>query len=119
VKQGLKLVLNFLILRLRHRYPSGAPADTKSRPKRDRCETTSEQAAQILLVMVLNPYPIYPSAGHYVLRLHRDAQPQNGVLLGHIVHVTSGDSFTFTSGQELLVWLASRTVDQPDFKESK
>jgi hypothetical protein len=54
-----------------------------------------------------------------VLRLHCDAQPQNGVLLGHIVHVTSGDSCTFASGEELLVWLASRAADQPSFKENQ
>jgi hypothetical protein len=69
--------------------------------------------------MVLNPYPIYPSGSQYVLRLHRDAQPQNGVLLGHIVHVTSGDSCAFASGEELLAWLASRAVDQPSFKENQ
>jgi hypothetical protein len=97
-----------------------APAtDTEAGPIRDRCKTTFDWAAQILLLMVLNPYPIYPSASQYVLRLHRDAQPQNGVLLGHIVHVTSGDSCTFASGEELLAWLASRAIDQPSFKENQ
>ena len=56
--------------------------------------------------MTLNPHPIYPSAGRYVLRLHRDAQPQAGFLAGHIEHVSSGDSADFASGQELLDWLA-------------
>jgi hypothetical protein len=69
--------------------------------------------------MVLNPYPIYPSVGHYVLRLNRDAQPQSGVLFGHIVHVTSGDSCTFASSEELLAWLKRRAVDQAYFKENK
>lgn len=69
--------------------------------------------------MVLNPYPIYPSVGHYVLRLHRDAQPQGGVLLGQIVHVTSGDSCTFANSEELLAWLARRAVDQAYSKENK
>jgi hypothetical protein len=94
-------------------------ADTESGLIRDRHKTTSDWAAQILLAMVLNPYPIYPSGSQYVLRLHRDAQPQNGVLLGHIVHVTSGDSCAFASGEELLAWLASRAVDQPSFKENQ
>ena len=49
--------------------------------------------------MTLNPHPIYPSAGRYVLRLHRDAQPQAGMLAGRIEHVSSGDSADFASGQ--------------------
>jgi hypothetical protein len=69
--------------------------------------------------MVLNPHPIYPSAGQYVLRLHRDARPQSGVLAGRIEHVTSGDYCVFASSDELLAWLARRTVDQPLFKENK
>lgn len=69
--------------------------------------------------MVLNTYSIYPSVGHYVLRLHRDAQPQSGVLIGQVVHVTTGDSCTFASGEALLAWLALRAVDPPNFKENK
>lgn len=56
--------------------------------------------------MVLNPNPIYPSAGRYVLRLHHASQPSTGHLAGRIEHVTSGDSTDFASGAELLAWLA-------------
>ena len=56
--------------------------------------------------MMLNSLPIYPSAGRYVLRLHRDARPQAGVLAGRIEHVSSGDGADFTSAAELLAWLA-------------
>ncbi len=69
--------------------------------------------------MVLNPHPIYPSAGRYVLRLHRDARPQDGVLVGRIEHVTSGDSCVFASSQELLAWLERRAVDHPHPKENQ
>lgn len=99
--------------------PPRQAVDTESGPSQDCHWTTSERAGQILPAMILNPNPIYPSFGRYVLRLHRDSQPQGGVLLGRIEHVMSGDSCTFASGEELLAWLASRAVDQPDFKESK
>ncbi len=55
--------------------------------------------------MVLNPLPIYPSAGRYVLRLHRDASPQQGRLAGRIEHVTSGDTIDFAGSADLLDWL--------------
>lgn len=99
--------------------PSLEATDTGSGPNRDHRWTTSDHAAKKLPVMVLNTYPIYPSVGHFVLRLHRDAQPQSGELVGHIVHVTSGDSCTFASGKELLAWLALRAVDLSNFKENK
>lgn len=55
--------------------------------------------------MILNPHPIYPSSGRYVLRLHRDAQPHAGRLAGRIEHVSSGDSIDFSDSEELLRWL--------------
>ncbi|MGA0612819.1 hypothetical protein [Caldimonas sp. KR1-144] len=57
--------------------------------------------------MTLNPLPIYPAAGGYVLRLHRDARPAVGQLMGRIEHVASGDSTDFASGHALLEWLAA------------
>lgn len=68
--------------------------------------------------MVLNPHPIYPSAGRYVLRLHRDAHPQGGALVGRIDHVTSGESCEFTSSAELLAWLERRASEHPCPKET-
>jgi hypothetical protein len=55
--------------------------------------------------MALIPYPAYPSAGSYVLRLHRDAQPAQGVLVGRLEHIASGAAVHFTSGSELVAWL--------------
>lgn len=56
--------------------------------------------------MNLNPLPVYPSAGRYVLRLHRDAVPRAGHLVGRIEHVSSGESTEFATGTQLLDWLA-------------
>lgn len=64
--------------------------------------------------MVLNPHPIYPSAGRYVLRLHRDARPQQGQLSGRIEHVTSGDGTDFGSAADLLDWLTRHAVPECD-----
>src|SRR6185369_4503402 len=43
------------------------------------------------------PHPVYPSAGRYVPRLHRDAMPRAGHLTGRIEHVTSGESTDFAA----------------------
>ena len=55
--------------------------------------------------MTLNPYPAYPSAGAYVIRMHRDARPESSELAGRAEHVSSGDSTDFATAQELLAWL--------------
>ena len=68
--------------------------------------------------MVLNLHPIYPSAGRYVLRLHRDARPESGALVGRIEHVTSGESCVFASSEELLAWLERRGPVHPSPKEN-
>jgi hypothetical protein len=60
--------------------------------------------------MVLNPHPIYPAAGGYVLRLHRDARPEAGHLVGRIEHVSSGDCADFASSEALLEWLAQHAA---------
>jgi len=62
--------------------------------------------------MKLNPLPIHPVSGGYVLRLHRDARPADGQLWGRIQHVASGESTDFASGAELLAWLM-RHADRP------
>lgn len=74
--------------------------------------------------MVLNPHPIYPSAGRYVLRLHRDARRQQGELFGRIEHVASGAGMDFASAADLLDWLArheaqERDTAQPDHHPSR
>jgi hypothetical protein len=60
--------------------------------------------------MNLNPHPVYPSAGRYVLRLHRDAMPQASHLAGRIEHVISGESTDFATGAQLLDWLAAHAA---------
>ena len=56
--------------------------------------------------MTLNPHPTYPASGGYVLKLHRDARPESGALMGRIEHIASGDSSEFAGGEELLAWLS-------------
>jgi hypothetical protein len=60
--------------------------------------------------VILSRQPVFPSAGRYVLRLHRDAAPHAGSLTGRIEHVTSGESVDFASGEELLDWLSRHAV---------
>lgn len=60
--------------------------------------------------MTLNPHPSYPAAGGYVLKLHRDARPATGHLVGRIEHVASGDSADFASGEQLLEWLTQHAT---------
>jgi len=62
--------------------------------------------------MTLNPTPIYPAAGSYVLRLHRDSRPELGQLMGRIEHVVSGNSSDFATGAELLAWLSGQRKAQ-------
>lgn len=69
--------------------------------------------------MVLNTHPIYPSAGRYVLRLHCDTRPQGGGLVGHIEHVTSGDSCVFANSEQLMAWLERRASNNPCPKEKE
>ncbi len=74
--------------------------------------------------MTLNPVPVYPAAGRYVLRLHRDAI-QASVLSGRIEHVSSGESADFHTRDELVAWLsehcariAMADASDPNPKES-
>jgi len=64
--------------------------------------------------MVLNPHPIYPSAGRYVLRLHRDSGRQQGQLFGRIEHVASGDGTDFASAADLFDWLTHHAAQECD-----
>jgi hypothetical protein len=60
--------------------------------------------------MTLNPNPIHPAGGAYVLRLHRDARPAQGLLIGRIQHVASGDWSDFASSTALLDWLSGHAA---------
>ena len=63
--------------------------------------------------MALLPYPAYPSAGGYVLRLHRDARPAQGVLAGRLEHIASGAAVHFASASELIAWLELHAATLP------
>jgi hypothetical protein len=77
----------------------------RSGPFRDRAKTTPRVALGTLPRMKLNPLPIHPVSGGYVLRLHRDARPAEGQFRGRVQHVASGEWADFASGAELLAWL--------------
>lgn len=42
----------------------------------------------------------------YVLKLHRDAQPGSGRVMGRLENVTTGEQFVFANADELLACLA-------------
>jgi hypothetical protein len=56
--------------------------------------------------MVLQKHPSYPAARSFVLKLHRDAEPDRGRLIGRLESVLSAEQFEFSSGEELLACLA-------------
>jgi hypothetical protein len=55
--------------------------------------------------MTLATQPLHPSAGSYVLKLRRDAQPRLGQLSGRLEHIASGDCIDFGNSDEMLAWL--------------
>lgn len=55
--------------------------------------------------MTLNPHPSYPAQGGYVLKLHRDARPQQGQLRGRLEHIASGATTDFDDAASLIEWL--------------
>jgi len=57
--------------------------------------------------MVLNAQTSYPHERVYVLRLHHDASPRDGRIVGRLEHVDSGHQFHFSSAEELIACLAS------------
>lgn len=56
--------------------------------------------------MVLNTHASYPHDQTYVLKLHRDAAPQQGRFVGRLEHVASGRQLSFDSAEELIACLA-------------
>jgi hypothetical protein len=56
--------------------------------------------------MVLNSLTSFPHAKSYVLKLHNDAAPSEGLLVGRLEHVISGRQFVFHSAEELVACLA-------------
>jgi hypothetical protein len=52
--------------------------------------------------MTLDPLASHPSSRSYVLKLHRDARPQEGLVFGRLESMASGRSFAFANSTELL-----------------
>jgi hypothetical protein len=52
--------------------------------------------------MTLNPHASYPHTHSYVLKLHRDCQPEHGAFVGRLEHLASGQQFEFSSADELI-----------------
>ena len=59
--------------------------------------------------MILATHPSYPNARAYVLKLHRDARPSAGKVIGRLENVTTGEQFVFGNAEELLAALARDT----------
>lgn len=55
----------------------------------------------------------YSSAHSYVLKLHCDAQPGRGRLIGRLEHIATGDRVDFADAAELLAWLAHHHAGLP------
>lgn len=64
--------------------------------------------------MDLDRLPCYPQARSYVLNLHRDAAPGQGLLRGRVTHIGNGDTAEFATGAELLAWLAQHATQLSD-----
>jgi hypothetical protein len=56
--------------------------------------------------VILSAHPTYPNSRAYVLKLHRDAQPGLGKVVGRLENVTTGEHFLFANANELLACLA-------------
>jgi len=57
--------------------------------------------------MILKAHSSYPHSGTYVLKLHCNARPRRGRIVGCLEHVASGHQFHFNSGDELIACLIS------------
>ena len=55
--------------------------------------------------MTLNPIPSHPSSQCYVLKLHRDSQPAQGLISGLLEHVATGQSISFDDAGGLIAAL--------------
>ena len=64
--------------------------------------------------MSLSTQASHPSRRSYVLKLHRDATPESGLLFGRLENIATGHCFVFGSVAELLRCLASDTARGAD-----
>jgi len=55
--------------------------------------------------MTLDTQATHPHTHSYVIKLHRDAAPERGVLVGRLQHIYTGEQCDFGSAEELLACL--------------
>lgn len=55
--------------------------------------------------MILDTRVSYPHARTFLLKLHVDALPQQGIVTGRLEHLSSGQQFHFTNAEELIACL--------------
>jgi len=63
--------------------------------------------------MTLDPQASHPSSRSYVLKLHRDSRPHEGLTFGRLENMASGRSFVFGNAAELLRCLALDATSAP------
>ena len=61
--------------------------------------------------MVLKTQASYPQTLSFVLKLHRDAAPAEGHIVGRLEHVASGRQVTFNSAEELIACVAKAAAE--------
>lgn len=60
--------------------------------------------------MTLNAIPSHPSSQCYVLKLHRDSQPAQGLISGLLEHVATGHSIPFDDAGGLVAALLAHAA---------
>jgi hypothetical protein len=64
--------------------------------------------------MSLSTQASHPSRRSYVLKLHRNATPESGLLFGRLENIATGHCFVFGSVAELLRCLASDSAQSAE-----
>lgn len=60
--------------------------------------------------MILKTQASYPQTRNFVLKLHRDAAPADGQLIGRLEHVATGKQLQFSNAAELIACLAACVI---------
>ncbi|EWS54397.1 MULTISPECIES: hypothetical protein [Methylibium] len=60
--------------------------------------------------MTLNAVPSHPGSLCYVLKLHRDSRPAQGLIAGLIEHVATGESVPFDDAAQLVAALLAHAA---------
>jgi len=62
--------------------------------------------------MTLNPIPSHPGSLCYIVKLHRDSQPEQGQVSGLLEHVGTGDVVAFADAESLVAALMAHAVTE-------